>query len=156
MLEIYSHGKDLFRQLSSHMMKRIQIIIADEIILHPIDFTVLRLYVPLVELFLLGLAKAESSTNILTWLENIYPDSDMRPSYIAIDKAYQVMQKAINNGSWEQWWLTTWFIVDSYHYINHKAEDVLCRTWCNPTPSDGSAPNLIGQKVDEKGNVHQF
>ena len=80
----------------------------------------------------------------------------MRPSYIAIDKACQVMQKAINNGSWEQWRLTTRFIVDSYHYINHKAEDVLCRTWCNPAPSDGSAPNLVGQHVDEKGNVHQF
>lgn len=101
-------------------------------------------------------AKAESPINILTWLENIYPDSDMRPSYIAIDKACQVMQKAINNGSWEQWRLTTRFIVDSYHYINHKAEDVLCRTWCNPAPSDGSAPNLVGQHVDEKGNVHQF
>jgi len=55
MLEIYSHGKGQFRQLSSHMMKRSLIIMADEITLHPIDFTALRLYVLLVELFLHGL-----------------------------------------------------------------------------------------------------
>jgi len=44
--------------------------------------------------------------------------------------------------------------VNSYHYINHKANDLLCRTWCNPTPSDGSAPNLIGERVRPDGVIH--
>jgi len=34
-------------------------------------------------------------------------------------------------------------------YVEHGAR-------CNPAPSDGSAPNLVDQQIDEKGNVHQF
>ena len=64
------------------------------------------------------------------------------------------MQTAISNGSWDTWKKTTHFIVDSYHYANHHATDELCRKYCNPAPTDGSAPNLVGQKVDEKGVVH--
>ena len=41
------------------------------------------------------------------------------------------------------WKETTRFIVDSYHYINHRTVDYLCRKWCNPAPLNGSAPNLI-------------
>jgi hypothetical protein len=44
--------------------------------------------------------------------------------------------------------------VDSYHYTNHRASDELCRKYCNPAPTDGSAPNLVGQKVDNNGVVH--
>jgi len=47
---------------------------------------------------------------------------------------------------------TICFVVDSYHYINHKATDTICRTWCNPTPSDGSAPNLVIPTTDKNGN----
>ena len=49
---------------------------------------------------------------------------------------------------------TTHFIVDSYHYANHCASDELCRKYCNPAPTDGSAPNLAGQNVDKNGVVH--
>ena len=42
--------------------------------------------------------------------------------------------------------------MDSYHYTNHKATDQICRTWCNPTPSDGSAPNLVIPTTDKNGN----
>ena len=55
---------------------------------------------------------------------------------------------------WNEWKQTTRFIVDSYHYINHKADDFLCQKWCNPTPKDGSAPNLIGQKVGKDGKIY--
>jgi preprotein translocase subunit SecG len=55
---------------------------------------------------------------------------------------------------WSSWSKTTRFIVDSYHYINHKATDEVCRTYCNPTPSDGSAPNLVGEHIDEDGTIH--
>jgi len=66
-----------------------------------------------------------------------------------------VLRTAIQNGEWDQRWKnTTRFIVDTYHYNNHKANDYMCQTWCNPTPSDGSQPNLIGEYVDENGVRH--
>ena len=55
------------------------------------------------------------------------------------------------NGTWEIWKKTTCFIVDSYHYANHHLSDELC---CNPAPTDSSAPNLVGPKVDKNGVVH--
>jgi hypothetical protein len=89
-------------------------------------------------------AKAESPTNILNFLEQVYPTEISRPDYICIDKACLVMRTSINNGSWEQTWSrTSRFIVDSYHYTNHSINDNLCHRWCNPTPRDGSAPNLV-------------
>ena len=89
-------------------------------------------------------AKSESPTNILQFLESIYPTEESRPDYICIDKACLVLRTAVANGSWDSVWKnTTWFIVDAYHYTNHSTTDELCRTWCNPTPQDGSAPNLV-------------
>jgi len=32
----------------------------------------------------------------------------------------------------------------------------LCRTFCNPAPSDGSAPNLVGKQIDQNGNVQYY
>jgi hypothetical protein len=98
--------------------------------------------------------KAESPTNILKFLEKVFPTEESRPAYICIDKACQVVKTAISNGSWEKWSKTTRFIVDSYHYANHRVTDDLCRKYCNPAPIDGSAPNLVGQRVDKKGVVH--
>jgi hypothetical protein len=89
-------------------------------------------------------ATAESPTNILNFLEQVFPTEESRPDYICIDKACLVLRTSIANGSWEQTWSkTSRFIVDSYHYTNHSASDDLCRRWCNPTPRDGSAPNLV-------------
>ena len=99
-------------------------------------------------------AKAESPTNILNFLQDIFPTEESHPDYICINKACQVMRTAFNNGSWNTWKKTSHFIVDSYHYTNHCASDELCRKYCNPAPTDGSAPNLVGQKVDKNGVVH--
>ncbi|KAJ7027432.1 hypothetical protein C8F04DRAFT_1212394 [Mycena alexandri] len=53
-------------------------------------------------------------------------------------------------------WLTsTKFIVDAWHYIGHQATDVLCRTRCNPAPTDGSQPDLVLTELDDHGNSHQ-
>src|ERR1700683_5197212 len=87
--------------------------------------------------------KAESSTHILNFLDAGYPTPDVRPDYVCIDKGCQVLHTAISNGSWNVWKETTQFIVDSYHYINHRTNDYLCRKWCNPAPLNGSAPNLV-------------
>lgn len=99
--------------------------------------------------------KSESPTNILAYLAEIYPTPESRPSYICIDKACMVLRTAIANGSWEEWKKTTRFIVDSYHYNNHKADDQLCAMYCNPAPIDGSAPNLV-QLVRDKHGVMQM
>jgi len=87
-------------------------------------------------------AKSESPTKILNFLNAMYPTQDSRPDYICIDKACLVLRTAVTNNSWDVWSQTTRLIVDSYHYTNHSADDKLCSTWCNPAPTDGSAPNL--------------
>jgi hypothetical protein len=96
-------------------------------------------------------AKAESETNILKFLETVYPTEESRPQYICIDKACRVLQTSVRTGSWLSWRKTTQFIVDSYHYINHQVKDILCRTWCNPAPLNGSAPNLVVTENDKNG-----
>ena len=98
--------------------------------------------------------KAESPTNILNFLAAVYPTPDERPDYVCIDKACMVLHTAISNGAWNIWKETTRFIVDSYHYINHRTNDYLCRKWCNPAPLNGSAPNLVVVEYDINGNPH--
>ncbi|KIJ90455.1 hypothetical protein K443DRAFT_116578 [Laccaria amethystina LaAM-08-1] len=71
-------------------------------------------------------ARSESTTNILNFLGSVYPDEESRPDYICIDKACQVLATAVTNGSWETWKRTSRFIVDSYHYNNHRVQDYLC------------------------------
>ncbi len=101
-------------------------------------------------------AAAESQTNILNWLTDVYPTIESWPSFICIDKACLVMKTAVTNKYWDIWKQTSHFIVDTYHYTNHKATDSMCREWCNPAPIDGSQPNLVGECIDENGNVQQF
>jgi len=99
-------------------------------------------------------SKSESPTNILQFLESVYPTKESRPDYICIDKACLVLRHAISNGTWPMWSQTSQFIVDSYHYINHQTSDYLCRKWCNPAPLNGSAPNLVGVERDRDGRAH--
>jgi uncharacterized Zn finger protein (UPF0148 family) len=98
-------------------------------------------------------AKSESPTHILNFLANVYPTEESRPDYICIDKACLVLRTSISNGSWQEWKKTSRFIVDTYHYKNHSVNDGLCRAWCNPAPTDGSAPNLVIPAVDKNGQA---
>lgn len=95
--------------------------------------------------------KAESPTNILRFLECIFPTAESRPSYICIDKGCQVFRTAVANGSAETTWKDTRFIVDTYHYTNHKRSDQLCQKWCNPNPVDN--PNLVVPQRDNQGTL---
>jgi len=99
-------------------------------------------------------AKSESPTNILNFLDKVYPTEESRPDYICIDKACLVLRTAISNGSWNEWQKTSRFIVDAYHYINHRTNDFLCRKFCNPGPLDGSAPNLVVMALDRKNKPY--
>ena len=98
--------------------------------------------------------RSKSPTNILEFLESVYLTEESRPAYICIDKACRVLRTAIANGSWNTWKKTTRFIVDAYHYINHRALDYLCHKWCNPAPLNGSAPNLIRIALDKSGREY--
>ena len=98
--------------------------------------------------------KVESPTNILNFLGKVYQTEDSRPDYICIDKGCQVLATAVSNGSWQIWKKTTRIIVDAYHYINHRVSDYLCRKYCNPSPGNGTAPNLVIVAYDKNGNPY--
>jgi hypothetical protein len=99
-------------------------------------------------------SKAESPTNILQFLQSVYPQTETRPDYICIDKACMILRTVSAHERWHQWLDTTRFIVDAYHYINHRATDELCRTWCNPAPRNGSAPNLVIAANNSEGQLY--
>ena len=92
--------------------------------------------------------KSESPTQILNFSNSVYPTQELQLNYICTDKACQVLCTSISNGSWEIWKQTSRFIVDSFHYINHRTSDYLCRKYCNPAPLNGSAPNLVVVEID--------
>ena len=87
-------------------------------------------------------------------MEAVYPDSTTRPDYVCIDKGCLLFRHAVASGRWDNWKDTTRFIVDSYHYSNHRVTDQLCRTYCNSAPLNGSAPNLVEVEVDKNGQSH--
>ena len=99
-------------------------------------------------------AKSESPTNILNFLDSVYPDPSTCPDYVCIDKACQLLRHAVTSHRWSSWKESTRFIVDAYHYINHRTSDYLCRKYCNPAPLNGSAPNLVEVVEDKEGNPH--
>ncbi|TFK38982.1 hypothetical protein BDQ12DRAFT_698368 [Crucibulum laeve] len=72
-------------------------------------------------------AKAESSTNILKFLDSVYPIPDLQPNYVCINKACLLLCTAVQHGVWD---------------------------WCNPAPLNGSAPNLVIVENDKQGNPH--
>jgi hypothetical protein len=103
-------------------------------------------------------AKSESPTKIIAFIEKMHPPNQMR-GYYAIDKACQVLRRVITMDKWETLFKQrSRLIVDTYHYINHRVDDLLCRTWCNPAPLDGSAPNLVKrvQVNDQEELVRAF
>ncbi|KAJ7669426.1 hypothetical protein DFH06DRAFT_183659 [Mycena polygramma] len=98
---------------------------------------------------------SESSSQVLAIIDNIwaaYPDS--RPSFVAYDDACNLLRHIVTQNPNSPWLISTKFIVDAWHYIGHRATDVLCRIWCNPAPTDGSQPDLIVVEVDDNGRQH--
>ncbi|KAJ7619674.1 hypothetical protein FB45DRAFT_1096065 [Roridomyces roridus] len=99
---------------------------------------------------------SESSPQVLKILDNIwanYPSS--KPSFIAYDDACSRLRHIVSRDPHSPWLSTTKFIVDAWHYIGHRATDILCRLWCNPAPANGSQPDLILVETDANGTTHQ-
>ncbi|KIJ22880.1 hypothetical protein M422DRAFT_276636 [Sphaerobolus stellatus SS14] len=87
--------------------------------------------------------ESESPTQVFELLQYTWPKPEDRPAFIAYDKACKLLAHIATHLEKRDWLQTTRFVVDAWHYINHRVTDVLCRTWCNPNPSDGSQPDLV-------------
>ncbi|KAJ7672513.1 hypothetical protein DFH06DRAFT_1124387 [Mycena polygramma] len=100
--------------------------------------------------------RSESLSQVLAFLNKIWEDHpEYRPNFIAYDKACELLRHIVTQDAHDLWLTSTKFIVDAWHYIGHRANDILCRTRCNPAPTDGSQPDLVLTEVDEDGNIHQ-
>ncbi|KIJ95003.1 hypothetical protein K443DRAFT_61325, partial [Laccaria amethystina LaAM-08-1] len=96
-------------------------------------------------------SKSESPTNILNFLESVYPTAESCPNYICIDKVCLLLQTSISNGSWDRIWKhTTQFIVDSYKdfTLSHRFHVDSRRTF-DLFFSTRSAPNLVVVEKDK-------
>ncbi|KAJ7301275.1 hypothetical protein DFH08DRAFT_795200 [Mycena albidolilacea] len=99
--------------------------------------------------------RSESSSQVLAFLNRTWehhPNS--KPSFIAYDDACNLLRHIVTQDANSPWIRTTKFIVDAWHYIGHRATDVLCRLWCNPAPTNGSQPDLVLVDVDDNGRTH--
>ncbi|KAJ7820029.1 hypothetical protein B0H13DRAFT_2378053 [Mycena leptocephala] len=100
--------------------------------------------------------RSGSSPQVLRILDNIWSDyPQSKPSFIAYDDACSLLRHIVTQNPNSPWITTTKFIVDAWHYIGHRATDILCRLWCNPAPLNGSQPDLIITQEDGNGTRHQ-
>ncbi|KAJ7717882.1 hypothetical protein B0H16DRAFT_1337809 [Mycena metata] len=101
---------------------------------------------------------SEGSVQVLAIIDNIWAaNPDSKPSFLAYDDACNLLRHIVTQDPNSPWLSSTRFIVDAWHYIGHRATDILCRIWCNPAPttySNGSQPDLIAIHVDSNGNQH--
>ncbi|KAF9023132.1 hypothetical protein BDZ89DRAFT_1193040 [Hymenopellis radicata] len=97
---------------------------------------------------------SESPSQVLRIIDDVWVDHHhLKPSILAYDNACKLLRHIITQDRHSHWLQTTKFIVDVWHYIGHKASDSLCRLWCNPTPKNGSQPDLICTATDSLGNT---
>ncbi|PPQ85622.1 LOW QUALITY PROTEIN: hypothetical protein CVT25_012514, partial [Psilocybe cyanescens] len=96
-------------------------------------------------------ARSESPTKTIKFLNNVYPAKESQSAYVYIKKACTVLKHIVTRGVYKDWFQTSLFFVDLYHYINHKATDNIYHTRCSSTPSDGSTPNLVITATDKNG-----
>ncbi|KAJ7884254.1 hypothetical protein B0H13DRAFT_1628751, partial [Mycena leptocephala] len=99
--------------------------------------------------------RSESTPQVLVILNQIWehhPNS--RPSFIAYNDACDLLRHIVTQNLNDAW-LSTKFIVDIWHYIGHRATDILCRLWCNPVPKNSSEPDGVGVRKDANGICHQ-
>lgn len=100
--------------------------------------------------------RSESLSQIFAFIDWIWVDRpEDRPNYTAFDNACGLLRHIITSHSDSSWLQNTRFVCDVFHYRGHQAMDVLCRLWCNPSPADGSQPDLVVSQTDEDGRVHQ-
>ncbi|KAG8943950.1 hypothetical protein FRC03_002253 [Tulasnella sp. 419] len=99
--------------------------------------------------------ESESESQAFAFIKRVWPDpaSPLRPTYLSYDRACSLLRHIVTSHPDSSWLDSTKFIVDVWHYIGHRVDDVMCRTRCNPAPSDGSQPDLIIKERDHRGNL---
>ena len=78
----------------------------------------------------------------------MFPSASTRPSFISYDNACNLLRHVATHDILNPWLRSTRFIVDAFHYVNHRASDILCRTRCNPSPANGSQLDLLVPQVN--------
>lgn len=98
---------------------------------------------------------AEGVTQVMSILNRIFPERNPhnRPSFLFYDNACKLLSHVSRYEIYQNWIQSTRFLVDAWHYINHRTDDDLCRTWCNPAPADGSQPDLVIEQRTASGEV---
>lgn len=99
---------------------------------------------------------AEGDSQVLGLINHAFPypsTAAARPQFVAFDKACALLRHIGHQNIQDPWLTTSRFIVDSWHYINHRADDELCRKRCNPAPANGSQPDLVHVTRHEDGTV---
>ncbi|KAJ7859830.1 hypothetical protein B0H14DRAFT_3863971 [Mycena olivaceomarginata] len=100
--------------------------------------------------------RSESPPQVLAILDRIWLDHpESKPSFVAYNDACSLLRHIVMQDPHSAWLHTTKFVVDAWHYIGHRATDILCRLWCNPAPTNGSQPDLILVEEDANGTKHQ-
>jgi hypothetical protein len=102
---------------------------------------------------MLSLGEHPQVLAILNQFWEHHPNS--RPSFIAYDDTCDLLCHIVTQNPNDPW-LSTKFIVDAWHYLGHRAADVLCRLWCNPAPKNGSQLDLILVEEDANSIRHQL
>ncbi|KAJ7767935.1 hypothetical protein DFH07DRAFT_736594, partial [Mycena maculata] len=98
--------------------------------------------------------RSESSPQVVAILNRIWSDySDSKPSFVAYNDACSLLRHIATQNVHDPWLTSTKFI--AWHYIGHRATDILCRFWCNPAPTKGSQLDLILIETDANGVPHQ-
>ncbi|GJE96350.1 hypothetical protein PsYK624_125450 [Phanerochaete sordida] len=100
--------------------------------------------------------RSESTPQVLSIMNRIWDGHDnLRPSFLAYDDACDLLRHIVTQNANDSWLKTTKYIVDAFHYINHRSTDILCRLWCNPAPTNGAQPDLVRVERDAQGRAHQ-
>ena len=100
--------------------------------------------------------QSESAPQVLAILNRLWgAHEDLRPGFITYDDACGLLRHIATQDINSPWIKSTKFIVDAWHYIGHKATDILCRKWCNPAPTNGAQPDLVVVQEDRNGTKHQ-
>jgi hypothetical protein len=103
-----------------------------------------------VSLDITSLVLPTAAPQVYAILNKLYPSEEIAlcPSFIFYDNACSLLAHLITNHPESSWLTSTRFIVDAWHYVNHRVRDVLCRYWCNPAPADGEQPDLVITKQE--------
>lgn len=101
---------------------------------------------------------SQSETQVIAFLDKVWPKDawHLLPDCISYDRACFLLWHLATHNIASPWVQHVRLIVDAWHYIGHRADDIVCRTCCNPAPVDGSQPDLVIEEVNVGSikNVH--